>query len=98
MGGRKMVNVKVSWIASAPAELVIGYNVYQDGTKVNTDPITGLEFVIPNISAGSHSYTVSAVNVLGEGPQSDPITITVPSGLPSKVVNVTVSVSVVVSG
>lgn len=93
-----MVNVKVSWVAGLPAELVTGYNVYQDGTKVNTDPIPELEFAISNVSGGSHSYAVSAVNILGEGPQSDPISIAVPSGLPSKVVNVTVSVSVVVSG
>lgn len=88
-----MASVKVMWTANAAAELVAGYNIYQDAAKVNTDLITVLEFMVPNVAAGEHNYTVSAVNTFGEGPQSDPVKVSIPSGIPSKVVGVTVSIS-----
>lgn len=92
-----MVNVKVAWQASPAVEAVVGYNVYQDGNKMNPTPVTGVEFTINNVSPGTHGYSAAPINILGEGPYSDPIVVVVPSGLPSKLVNVTVSVSLAVS-
>ena len=54
---------KVTWTAPlANADAVEGYNVYRDGEKVNTDPVSGTAFYDSNVAFGStYSYTVEAV-------------------------------------
>ena len=87
-----MVNVSISCDANPVDEQVTGYNFFQDGQLVGSVPSPS--FSIQNVPVGPHAYSVSALNSLGEGPQSDPISIFVPSGAPSKCVNVVVNVSV----
>lgn len=48
-----------------------GFNVYQDGTKLNATPIPDKKFVVKNLSPKSYEFSVSAVDKTGlESPQS----------------------------
>jgi len=85
-----MISLSVSWDANAASEQVTGYKVYMDGTLVGSP--AAASFKITNVSAGTHSVSVSAVNAVTEGPQSDPVSISVPAA-PSKVRNVHVSIT-----
>lgn len=38
-----------------------GYNVYADGTKVNSDPLTAMSYTLTNQAEGNHIYKVSAL-------------------------------------
>lgn len=45
----------------------VGYNVYMDGEKVNSEPITATEYTVEGLLQDSkHTFAVSAVNVLME--------------------------------
>lgn len=67
--------VLLGW--SAPADdggaAIIGYNVYEDGVLLNGDqgPINALGATIGQISPGTHTYGVTAVNSVGEGPAAE---------------------------
>lgn len=91
-----MANVKVTWAKPADNEFALGFNVYQDNVKMNATaiPVDAVDFTIQNVPVGVHAYSASAFNVIGEGPQSPPISIGVPAGVPGVLVNVTVSVTV----
>ena len=91
-----MANVKVAWSKPADTEFALGFNVYQDNVKANcvAIPADALDFTIQNVPVGMYTYSAVAFNVLGEGPQSQPISVGVPAGVPSVLVNVTVSVTV----
>lgn len=42
-------------------EGVKGYNVYRDGVKINSNPVTDLHYVDANLAKGTYSYTVTAI-------------------------------------
>lgn len=63
----------LSWSAAANAT---SYDVYQDGTKVATG-ITSTNYTVTGLANWtSYSFTVSAVNSTGEGPQSASVEVT----------------------
>ena len=87
-----MINVTINCDASPAEELVSKYNFYDGTNKLGES--TSPSFQQNDVAAGPHSYSVKAVNILGEGPSSDPYNITLPSAVPGKVVNVTVNVNI----
>ncbi len=57
---------------------VSGFNVYRDGTKINTEPIAVRDYTDVVTTSGDHSYTVSAIYVdEQESGQSAPVSITI---------------------
>lgn len=60
--GGENSSVNISWEASRfNGYNPIGYNVYRDNTKINTELITTLTFKDPNPATGKNCYSVSAV-------------------------------------
>lgn len=60
---------------TAPTGTVTGYNVYRNGVKVQT--VTGTSATDTGLTAStSYTYTVSAYNSVGEGPQSSAVQVT----------------------
>jgi hypothetical protein len=59
-------SVTITWQANTEPDIK-GYNVYQDGVKVNGSPITGTSYVIASgVTNGvTYTYTVTAVNTSG---------------------------------
>jgi len=58
---------------------ITAYNIYLDG-KLNTSfkPVAGMQTAnITGLSVGSHTITITATNDNQEGPQSQPVTLTV---------------------
>lgn len=67
--------VKLTWLHNPPGDYVTGYNVYQDGARVATE--TGNTYTVQGLSPGSnHSFYVTALNDLGEGPASSSVSVT----------------------
>ena len=61
------------WL-SVPEADVVGYNVYRNGVKINTDLSSGLSFDDANIVEGHYRYNISAVDTAGlESALSEPI-------------------------
>ena len=54
-----------------PLEL-IGYNVYRNGEKLNSETLTGLTFTENEVPAGNHTYHVTALYNRGESRGSNP--------------------------
>lgn len=50
---------------------LVGYNVYRDGAKLNSEPVATPSFTDPDIPAGMHEYTVTALYDRGESLPSD---------------------------
>lgn len=50
---------------------LVGYNVYRDGAKLNAEPVTTTSFTDPDIPAGMHQYTVTALYDKGESLPSE---------------------------
>lgn len=74
-------SVSLSW--AAPAGGATSYNLYRNGTKVQTG-IAGLSTTDTGLSpATSYNYTVTGSNTFGEGPQSNQVTGTTSSVSPS---------------
>ena len=88
------ISLVCSWPANPVAEQISSYNIFLDDTKVESP--TTPSYVIPNVTPGSHTVAVSAVNSLTEGPKSDAAIVNVPA-LPTKVGNVQVQISFTVS-
>lgn len=49
----------------------IGYNIYRDGTRLNTAPLTTETFIDTAVPDGEHSYLVTALYDRGESVPSD---------------------------
>jgi len=65
------VDIDVQWLANTEQDLA-GYNLYQNGSKVNADLLTELSFLDTGLSEGEYSYTVTAVDLAGlESEQSN---------------------------
>lgn len=43
-----------------------GYNVYRNGTKINQSPLTECKYSDPMTTAGTYTYTVTAIHEIGE--------------------------------
>lgn len=68
---------KLTWKAPlANEEGVKGYNVYRNGTKVNTTLLTDTRFVDSNLSKETYNYAVTAVYADTESVKSEETTIT----------------------
>jgi len=85
----------VSWAAPAGADPVVtSYKVYVDGAYTGT-PATGASTTLTGLTNGtSYSITVSAVNDVGEGPQSSPVSGTPALASQSPVQNLVASAAV----
>ena len=57
-----------------------GYNVYRDGVKITTEPVTSTTFTGPT-TAGTHTYNVTAVYDKGESAFSAPASTGVSTGV-----------------
>lgn len=68
---------KLTWYAPVGATGITGYNVYRDGVKLNTQPVTTTSYVDANLAYQTYSYTVSAIHTGGESSQSDAATVTI---------------------
>ena len=53
-------NITVTWMAPAE-ETPDGYNIYRNGNKLNSAPLTGTTFTEPNVKEGIYVYHVTAV-------------------------------------
>lgn len=54
-------NVRLSWVAVPEPELA-GYNLYREGTKINSALVPGTTFLDENLTSGTYHYTVTAVD------------------------------------
>ncbi|MDF2961088.1 MAG: hypothetical protein K0S39_2823, partial [Paenibacillus sp.] len=70
--------VDLSWNASTDNVGVSGYDVYRDGTKVNTSLITGTSYKATGLTAGTaYTFTVKARDAAGnESSSSNPLSVT----------------------
>jgi hypothetical protein len=69
-------SVSLSW--SAPSGTVSGYYVYRNGTRATS--VTGASATISGLAASTtYTFTVSAFNAVGEGPQSGQVQATTSS-------------------
>jgi len=71
--------------ASYPSgvKALLGYNIYRDGTRINSSTWPGTSYTDPGLSNGTYSYGVSAVYDEGESGMAGPEEVTVnASGLP----------------
>lgn len=72
-----LASVLVAWKPNVAAEGITGYNVYRDGTKVNSSLLTGEEYVDNGVAYGNHKYAVTAVYSGAESAKSDEATVAV---------------------
>jgi hypothetical protein len=87
-----MPQLELKWNSSAAEEAVFQYNVYQNDAIIASPAIP--ELTIADIPAGAYKFEVTAINILGEGPKSDAVTVTVPAASPGKVIGVTLAINV----
>ena len=76
----------LNWTANTETDLD-GYFIWQDGKKINSEPIKGTTFTIENLTnRTTYNYKISAVDVHGnESGQSANITVTPINLIPPKV-------------
>jgi hypothetical protein len=71
-------SVTLGWNAVSGAA---GYNVYRDGVKLNTTPLTGLTYTDATALGGTtYAYTVKAVDAQGYESAANLLTVTTPTG------------------
>lgn len=64
-------DVKYTPAAAGDGLELVGYNVYRDGEKLNSEPVATTEYVDAEAPEGNHTYAVTAVYTAGE---SKPVT------------------------
>lgn len=69
--------VELSWITTEEIDRA-GYNVYQDGEKVNMSLITGGAYTVTGLNNGeTYSYSITSVDTAGnESPQTSEVLVT----------------------
>lgn len=67
--------------ASAGDLAIVGYNVYRDGEKVNSEPVEETTYTDAAAAEGNHSYVVTVVYDKGESKASNVVTLNVVSGI-----------------
>lgn len=78
---------RITWSPNFGVEGAKGYNVYRDGRKLNTAPITELSYYDDVTVGKSYDYTVATVCADGKEEASSPITFTVESDAVAKPVS-----------
>lgn len=69
---------KLSWHAPLGSEDEIsGYNIYRNGEKLNSEPVTTLSYVDNNLEEGNYTYTVSALYGDEESESSEEVNIAI---------------------
>src|SRR5579859_686858 len=77
--GTTSSSVSLSW--TAPSGTVTGYNIYENGARTATATASGTSTTITGLAASTtYTFTVSAFNSAGEGPQSSSVQATTSSG------------------
>lgn len=60
---------------------IVGYNVYRDGVKLNSEPVAETVYVDADAADGEHSYVVTVVYDKGESKVSNVVTVDVTNGI-----------------
>ncbi len=86
----------LNWIASTDNIGVTGYDIYQDGIKINTSPVTATAYAVSNLNASTnYQYYVQAKDAAGNTSNSNTLNVTTPappdSEAPSPPTNLTAS-------
>lgn len=65
----------ITYTPAVPDLTLTGYNLYRDGERINTDPVTATTYTDNDVANGRHTYGVSAVYKAGESPLSETVEI-----------------------
>lgn len=77
------INASLTWTANSETDLA-GYNIYRKGQKLNSGIIKNTAYLDQNLTAGSYSYAVKAVDLAGwESAQSNEVTLTISTRNPA---------------
>jgi Tol biopolymer transport system component/flagellar hook assembly protein FlgD len=57
-------NARLTWTVNSEPDLV-GYNLYRDGQKLNSKPITDIQYIDQGLAEGDYTYTVKAIDRAG---------------------------------
>ncbi len=70
-------DVSVVWKAPASdgGSSILGYNVYRNGVQQNQSLSAGTSYTVKNLSAGTYTFYVVAVNAVGPGNPSSSVSI-----------------------
>jgi hypothetical protein len=76
-GGVGNTTISLAWPSNASGSALTGYRIYVDSALIASPSISGLipESVSLNENYSGQVIEVSAVNAIGEGPKSDPVTV-----------------------
>jgi trimeric autotransporter adhesin len=67
--------VVLNW--AAPSGTITGYNLYQDGVKINSSPITATSYTVNGLTNNqTYQFEVSALNASGESSHSQAVNVT----------------------
>lgn len=71
-------SIRLTWKAPlANVKAVKGYNIYRNGVKINTEPVTDLLYMDQALASGDYVYTVSALYNAAESEMSEETSVTV---------------------
>jgi len=81
-GQREQRNdARLSWTQADDPARIAGYNLYRNGGKINTQPLTDLQYLDAGLIDGSYAYTVTALSRSGvESAPSNTVNIIVSPG------------------
>ena len=69
---------RLTWKAPlANVKAVKGYNIYRNGTKINTEPVTDLLYMDKALAVGDYVYAISALYGTEESEMSEAASVTV---------------------
>lgn len=74
--GMAMAHIVLNW---TPVPAATGYNVYRNGTLLQSNMSTPTDTDMTVVSGQSYTYAVSAVTPAGASPQSAPVSATAPN-------------------
>lgn len=82
-GAADSAAVSLTWTAGNGAAVPTGYNVYRDGRRVNSAPVTAMSYKDGQLAYGSYIYKVTALyDGDRESALSDSVTVLVKRGAP----------------
>ncbi len=68
-------NVNLQWTAPETNLVSIGYNIYRNNQKINSEIIISTSYIDNDLEAGTYNYTVSAVYNEGESNVCEPVQV-----------------------
>ncbi|MEG2336419.1 MAG: T9SS type A sorting domain-containing protein, partial [Bacteroidales bacterium] len=72
------MRVKLSWnLPIYNGKKILGYAIYRDSVKVNTDLITDCSYIDEGMPEGKHSYQITTIYASGESAMSDAVKVEV---------------------